>query len=306
VADAEPETYLGAGARYRIEQIEQGRADAARARIVYINAVGYEAGADALLKLGLIYESKLEDYSSAIEFYQQVIEDYPGTPKAAQAQANVGYIYLYKTYDYKKAFEELKKVNEENYPGSGLLAKEAEDSLRKFNKISQEIKKYQQVIRGAQKKKIRPGKAVGHEVRSIYSGVIIDTVGEAHLAIGRKWRQLKNYPRAIKIYKQLIERMPLHLRRCEEARYSIAEIYQLDQGRYVEAIDAYHEYLLMHPTSFRRGEAVYSMALCYEVLKMYDEVYERYKEYCDNYPEGKLVSPARRKMRQYELKGWVD
>ena len=238
VADAEPKSLLGAAARYRIAQIEQGLE--ALKRIEFFH-VGFsdpsELAADKLLELGSIYEDKLEDYDSAIKAYQSVIEKFPGTLKAAQAQFNIGNIYLYKTYDYTKAFEELKKVNEENYPGLDFLAKEAEDTLRNFNMISKEIEKHQELIRKLQKKKIEPGKITGYDIY----GRRIEPAREAFLAIGRKWRQLKNYPRAIKAYRITIERLPLHLGVSSEARYTIAEIYQLDQGRYVEAIESLPE-----------------------------------------------------------------
>lgn len=297
VANTDPKGLFGAGARYRIAQIEQGLEDAARVRAIYENTPNdYELAANALLKLGSVYENKLEDYNSAIKAYQQVIEKFPDTLKAAQAQFNIGNVYLYKTYDYTKAFEELKKVNTENYPGVVLLAEEAEDSLRNFNKTSKEIEERQELIRKLEKKKIEPGKPRGYD---IYGRVRAEAPA-AFLAVGRKWRQLRNYPRALGAFRIIIERMPLRLQSSAEARYTIAEIYQLDQGHYVEAIEAYQEYIYMHPTDFRREAAIYDLAVCYETLGMYDEAHEKYKTYYCDYPEGKFLKAAILKAQQYE------
>lgn len=302
VSDADPKGLFGAGARYRIAQIEQGLEALKGIEIVHVgflNSDRAELIADKMLELGSIYEDKLEDYNNAIKAYQSVIERFPGTPKAAQAQFSIGNVYLYKTYDYTKAFEELKKVNEENYPGLDFLAKEAEDSLRDFNKTSKEIEECQELIRKSEKKKIEPGKrARGYDIY----GARDDLVGQAFLAIGTKWRLLKNYPRAIKAYRITIERLPTNIGVASKARYTIVEIYQLDQGRYVEAIEAYQEYIYMHPESFRHEAAVHNLAVCYETLEMYDEAYEKYKEYCLGHPEGKSFRAAHSKVRQYELR----
>lgn len=298
VVDAEPPTsYLSAEARSRISQIRDGRRDIERLKIVHDNNPGTEQAADALLELGSVYENKLDDYDNAIKTYRQLVEEFPGTPKAAQGQVSIGYIYLNKVYDYTKAWDEFKEVNEKNYPELRFRISEVQDLLRETNKVLGEIREHQAFISMSQKRKIpKVGRISGYEIY----GVRQDQVSQSFLAVGKKWTQLRNYPRAIEAYRILIERLPLMLRQVAQARYGIAEIYQLNLGRYFEAIDAYEEYIKYHPTDFRRDEAIYNMAICYESLRDYNMAYESYKTYRDTYSEGKFFKPAELKVRQYE------
>lgn len=298
IVDSEPPvSYLASEARHRISQIREGKRDVERTKIIHGNNPGTERAADALMELGSVYENKLEDYSNSIKTYKQLIEEFPGTPRAAQAQVNIGYVYFYKLHDYTGGWSEFRKVTPESYPKLKFRVSEVEDLLRDTNKVLTEIKDHQAFIKLSQKRKIPTGgrKVLGYDIY----GERRDQVAQSLLAIGKKWRQLKNYPKSIEAYRMLIDRLPLMLRQAAQARYGIAEIYHLDQRRYFEAIDAYEEYIKYHPTDFRRDEAIYNMAICYESLRDYNEAYETYKTYRDTYPEGKFFKAAELKVRQW-------
>jgi len=295
VADAEPPTsYLGAQARNRIAQIREGKKDIERLEIIIRNYP--DQAPDAMLELGSVYENKLDDYGNAIKTYRKLIEAYPGTAKAAQAQINIGYVYFYKLYDYIGGWPEFRKVNEENYPKLKYRVSEVEDLLRSVNNIRDEIVEHQSFIRDSQKRKIPKNRRIsGYELY----GAKEEQVAQSFLAVGKKWRALKNYPKSIEAYRMLIERLPLKLGQVAEARFAVAEIYQ-DQSRYFEAIDAYEEFVKYHPSYFRREEAIYDMAICYEGLRQYNKAYENYQTYTMTYPDGKLYKAADLKVRQYE------
>jgi tetratricopeptide (TPR) repeat protein len=297
VVDSEPRmSFLASEARDAIARIREGRRDIERLKILHENNPGTEIAADSLLELGSVYENKLEDFQNAIKTYNQLIEEFPGSPKAAQAQINIGNLYFYKLYDYNKAWAEFKKVNSENYPELKFRISEVESFMRDANKTFQEITELQAFIDESQKRKIVPGRRIsGYDLY----GVKQEQVAQTFVAVAKKWTQLKNYPRALNAYEVLIERLPLMLRQVAEARFGVAEIYQ-SQARYFEAIDAYDEYISKHPTDFRRDEAIYNMAICYESLRNYTEAYETYRTYRDTYPEGKFYRPAELKVRQYE------
>jgi len=300
VADSEPtSSYLGVEAKNRIAQIREGRRDIERLRILHDNNPGTMVAADSLLELGSVYDNKLGDYEEAIKIYNQLIEEAPGTPKAAQGQYSIGSIYFYKLYDLDKGWQAFLKINEENYPDLKFRVAEVQDMLTETNKIRTEILDHMAFIKQSQKRKIPEiGKVSGYEIY----GVKQDQVAQSFLAIGQKWRKLKDYPKAIEAYRILIQRLPLMLRQAAHARFAIAEIYQLDLSRFYEAVDAYEEYIKYHPTDYRRNEAIYSIASCYETLRDYEMAYEHYKIYRDTYndPPGKFYKAAELKVRQYE------
>ena len=89
------------------------------------------------------------------------------------------------------------------------------DSLRSFNRISRKIKETQEFIRKSlEVTPIGPGTKITTDT---FGGVREDTHTNAHLEIGKGWRKLKNYPRAIGAYRLLIERHPLMLSQTAEA-----------------------------------------------------------------------------------------
>jgi len=299
VVDSEPLTsYLGTEARNEISLIREGRRDIQRTKILHGNNPGTEIAADALLELGSVYENKLGDYETAVVTYRQLIEEFPGDAKAAQAQINIGYIYLYRSYDYDKGWPEFKNVNIENYPDLKYRVGEVEDLLRDINKTLIEIREHRDFIKRSQKRKIPKNREVsGYEIYSVKQ----DQVAQSFLAIAKKWRYLKNYPKSLEAYQMLVDRLPLMLNQAAEARYGIAEMYHLDQARYFEAVDAYKGFIKYHPTYFRREMATYNMAICYESLRQYAEAYDTYEAYRDTYPEGKYFKQSELKVRQYEF-----
>ena len=298
VSDSEPAaSYLGAEARNRISQIREGRRDIDRLKFIHANNPGTEEAADALLELGSVYENKLEDYQNATKTYRQVIQEYPGHQKAAQAQVNIGNIYFYKLYDIDTGWQEFLQVSEKNYPALRFRVADIEKLLRDTNKLRSEVNEHLAFIRMSQKRKIpEHGKVIGYEIY----GVKQDQVAQSFLAVARKWRELKDYPKSIEAYRVLIERLSLRVREVAQARFGIAEIYHVDLHRYYEAVDAYEEYIKFHPTDFRRDEAVYNLAICYEALRDYENAYKYYKTYSDTYNDGKFFRAAEMKVRQYE------
>ena len=296
VADAEPTTYLGAEARNRIAQIREGRKDVERLKITHDNNPGTDIASDALLELGSVYNNKLNDYKKSIEIYQQIATEFPGSSKAAQGQIEIGYIYLYGLYNYDQAFKEFVKVNLENYPTLKFRVSEIEDLRRNVNKTISDIGEQVYFIKGSQKMKIPEGRKVSGY--AIY-GVKEDQVAQSFVNVALKWRSLKNYPEALKAYRMLLDRLSLQQGPAAEARFGIAEIY-MNENRYMDAIDAFNEFISKNPTYFRRPEAVFNMAICYESLRQYDQAYENYKTYRDTYKDQEHFKSAELKVRQFE------
>jgi tetratricopeptide (TPR) repeat protein len=297
VVDAEPTTYLGAEARNRIAQIREGRRDVERLKILHANNPGTEIAADSLLELGSVYNNKLGDYPNAIKTYNQLAQEFPGSSRAAQGQIEIGYIYLYKLYDYDTAFKEFAKVNLQNYPDLKFRVSEIEDLRRNVNKTLGEIAGLVAFIKDSQKRKIPEGRKVtGYDIY----GVKEDQVAQSFVAVAIKWRSLKNYPKALEAYRMQLDRLPLQLSSSAESRYGIAEIH-LERHEYMEAIDAFNEFIAKNPTYYRRSEAVYNMAICYEALRQYEKAYEYYRTYSVTYPEGERIKAVGLKVRQYEF-----
>jgi len=303
VVDTEPpRSYLANQARDRISQIKEGRKDVERLGVLFHSSkLGDEKAADYLMERGLVYETKLGDYESAIKSYRQVVDECPGTKKAAQAQINIGNICFYRLYDYVRGWPEFRKVNAENYPALTYRISEVEKLLRETNRLRQEISKNMSFIKKAQKRRPMSKIAKGYE---IYGGVKSADVATAYMAIAKAWKQLRNYPKVLEVYRTFIEQFPFTLLQASESRYGIGEVYQ-EWGRYMEAVDAYKVYMEFHPTHYRIHEAIYNVARSYEIMEDYEKAYKMYKKYCDTYSEASrlqevsLLQDARLKLQKY-------
>jgi tetratricopeptide (TPR) repeat protein len=176
---------------------------------------------DYLMERGLLYETKLGDYESALKSYSCVVDEFPRTEKAAQAQISIGKVYFYRLYDYNKGWPEFKKGNADNYPDMPGRVAEVEELLRETNRIRQEISVETQFIRRSQKRKVsKVRKFAGYDIY----GILEDRVAPSFVAIGKKWRQLRNYPKALEAYRILIEKLPLKLVQASECSYGIGDM----------------------------------------------------------------------------------
>jgi len=149
--------------QYRIAEIfETQMQDYLRAIEEYEKLVSEYPGtywsAAALYRIGFIYsrtdsskvipfkadykirDQKIPDYRKAIEIYNRLISEYPGTYIAAEAQYQIGEIYTNNIGDHNKAIEEygkfVKKYPRRNfYMGEGYKDSLADEAQFKIGKI---------------------------------------------------------------------------------------------------------------------------------------------------------------------------
>jgi len=65
---------------------------------------------DALFEMGKIYYMQLNDYESAIDEFNELVDKYPDSDKCKLARKYMADIYMYKLNDYKKAIVEYQKA----------------------------------------------------------------------------------------------------------------------------------------------------------------------------------------------------
>src|SRR5665648_667959 len=95
---------------------------------------------DAQYYIGYINEKKLGYYIQALLEYQKLINNYPDSPYADNAQLGMGDCY-YGTYDYSHAIEAYQKVIDD-FPESSLLALAQYSIAQSYRKLAN----YEQAI----------------------------------------------------------------------------------------------------------------------------------------------------------------
>jgi TolA-binding protein len=240
---------------------------------------------------GVIYYN-MEDYNNAIITFQQLINDYPDSEYADDAQYYIGYINEKKLGYYIQALLEYQKLID-NYPNSEF----ADDAQLGIGNCYYATKDYSHAIEEYQK--------------------LIDDYSESSLlplaqySIGQSYRKLANYAQAILEFTKTIENYP-ESEYAAPAQYYLAYSYY-DTQDYNQAILEFQITIDNYPDSTWPGEsdrliapcAQYYIGYCYgQKLEQWEEAIPAYQLVIDNYPystwgNGQEIPPD----AQYEI-GW--
>jgi tetratricopeptide (TPR) repeat protein len=271
--------YLDAQSRTEMAKIRKARQEIAQAKYIYDNNPGTEKGnraaAEALYRMAQAYE-RLGQHEKAIETYEKLLKEFPKFKMAPQVQYQIGNIYFYKLYDYEKGWDAFMKVIKE-YPDSDL-AKAADRLLKETHKIINEIAGHIEEIKKIRNEVAMKFEKMGRYVnqQSKYS-IHAEKVAQSYIAIAEGWKKLRNYPNAIKAFKELADELPFE-QSAPNALYNAAELYQ-EIGDYEMAVKTYEELFRRYPQSFRRNDAIYNEAICYEAMREFSKAYDLYKTY---------------------------
>ena len=242
----------------------------------------------------------LGNSEEAIKQFERVVAEFPEHKLAPQAQFQVGNIYFYELYDYIGGWPAYVKVIEkfpDSYEASDAetLLKDAETTLTEIAQDQADIKKYtnQKAL-----DYIRAGRDVLPS--DLYVAGYADRIAQNFQNIGSGWVKMRNYPAAIAAYRKLAENLSYKKFHAADALFRIGDLYQKD-GQYQRAIAAFEDMLDKAPESTWRDEAVYQQAVCFRAVREFEEAYRAFKAYMSLDKEGKYYREAEQIVRQYEL-----
>lgn len=242
----------------------------------------------------------LGNSEEAIKQFERVVVEFPEHRLAPQAQFQVGNIYFYELYDYIggwPAYIEVIEKFPDSYEASDAetLLKESETTLTEIAQDQADIKKY------TNQKALAYLKA-GRKVlpSDLYVAGYADRIAQNFQNIGSGWVKLRNYPAAIVAYRTLAENLSYKKFHAADALFRIGDLYQKD-GQYQRAIAALQDMLDKAPESTWRDEAVYQQAVCFRAVREFEEAYRGFKAYMSLDKEGKYYREAEQIVRQYEL-----
>ena len=242
----------------------------------------------------------LGNSEEAIKQFERVVTEFPEHRLAPQAQFQVGNIYFYELYDYIGGWPAYVKVIEkfpDSYEASDAetLLKETETTLTEIAQDQADIKKYtnQKAL-----DYINAGRKVLPS--DLYVAGYADRIAQNFQNIGSGWVKMRNYPAAIAAYRKLAENLSYKKFHAADALFRIGDLYQKD-GQYQRAIAAFEDMLDKAPESTWRDEAVYQQAVCFRAVREFEKAYETFKAYMSIDKEGKYYREAEQIVRQYEL-----
>ena len=313
IVDAHAAGYLAGKSRSAIANIRKNRQLIDENRTIYLNVPedqrkdpkleGYNKAARALQAVADGY-SNLGSHEEAIKNYTELVDNFPEYNLSPQAQFTIGNIYFYKLYDYITGWQAYLKVIEK-FPDS-FEAKKADTLLKETDQTLKEIKHEQDYILKYRREKAVEYKKAGRYVdqSEVYS-VFGEQVAQAYINIARSWLSLKNYPFAVKAYKELVEELPMEKFVVADSLFQIGKLYQ-ESGDYERAIEAYDNLFDKAPESGRRDESIYRQAVCFEAIREFTNSYKQYKTYMSLGEDKEFYRQAQQKVRQMEYDGDGD
>ncbi|MBC8228260.1 tetratricopeptide repeat protein [bacterium] len=313
IMDAQAGGYLAGKSRTAIANVRKNRQLIDENRTIYLNvpeaerkdpkSEGYSKAARALQMMSDSYEN-LGAHEEAIKNYTELVDNFPDYNLAPQAQFTIGNIYFYKLYDYATGWQAFLKVIE-RFPES-FEAKKADTLLKETDQTLKEIKHDQDYVLKYRREKAVEFKKAGRYVdqSEVYS-VFGEQVAQAYINIARGWLSLKNYPFAVKAYKELVEELPMEKFVVADSLFQVGKLYQ-DAGDYEKSIEAYDNLFDKAPESGRRDEAIYRQAVCYESIREFTKAHEQYETYMSLGTDREFYRQAQQKVRQMEYDGDKD
>lgn len=242
----------------------------------------------------------LGNSEEAIKQFERVVAEFPEHKLAPQAQFQVGNIYFYELYDYIGGWPAYIKVIEkfpDSYEASDAetLLKDTETTLTEIAQDQADIKKYTN-------QKALDYINAGRDVlpSDLYVAGYADRIAQNFQNIGSGWVKMRNYPAAIAAYRKLAENLSYKKFHAADALFRIGDLYQKD-GQYQRAIASFQDMLDKAPESTWRDEAVYQQAVCYRAVREFKEAYRGFKAYMSLDKEGKYYREAEQIVRQYDL-----
>ena len=242
----------------------------------------------------------LGNSEEAIKQFERVVAEFPEHKLAPQAQFQVGNIYFYELYDYIGGWPAYIKVIEkfpDSYEASDAetLLKNAETTLTEIAQDQADIKKYTN-------QKALDYINAGRDVlpSDLYVAGYAERIAQNFQNIGSGWVKMRNYPAAIAAYRKLAENLSYKKFHAADALFRIGDLYQKD-GQYQRAIASFQDMLDKAPESTWRDEAVYQLAVCYRAVREFKEAYRGFKAYMSLDKEGKYYREAEQIVRQYDL-----
>ncbi|OFW47377.1 MAG: hypothetical protein A2163_06590 [Actinobacteria bacterium RBG_13_35_12] len=232
---------------------------------------------DAQYYIGYINEKKLGYYIQALLEYQKLINHYPESSYADDAQLGIGNCY-YITYDYSHAIEAYQKLIDD-YPESSLLALAQYSIAQSYRKLAN----YEQAI-------LEFNKIIENYSESDYAA-------PAQYYIGYSYYEAKDYSQAILEFQKTVDNYPDSTWPGESnrlvapcAQYYIGYCYGQKLEQWNDAILNFQIIIDYYPNStWSSGseippDAQYQIGWSYEQLELWCEAIEAYQLVIDNYP----------------------
>jgi TolA-binding protein len=119
-----------------------------------------------------------------------------------------------------------------------------------------------------------------------------------HLVLGEKYKHRSEWARALEYYNNVISRAGEDdSYELEQALIGVADIF-CEQGKFMEAVSSYSEFLNRFPDSESVEDAARKIPYCLAQDGQLEEAREQFRQYLDRYPNGLYHDWAKDKLEE--------
>ena len=214
---------------------------------------------------------RIGQYEKAVEIYNKIAADYPGTQYAAVAIRNI------KGIRNAPAEIKLQRGIIDKFPGTELAA-EAQFEIAELYRSIENLH--------------NPEQAIQEYTVLVEQYPNSRRAEEAQFKIGFVYSEIHRPEKAITAYQKLAQNGLSANRLAAEALLQLGTIYYSELRNYQKALDTFTALLRDYPTHWKFPAAVYWQGMCHEQLGGYDNAISAYEMFVQLYPD--------------EIPGWLN
>ncbi len=262
--------------------------------------------ANSLFKVGESY-ARLQLFGQAIDYWKKLVEDYPQSQWAPQAQYRLADTY-FRAHHFEEALAAFQKILD-NYPGHPLAV---ESSLRlaqcEYNagKYEQAIANFEQFIKNYPQHNLSKDALEGIQLCYYQLGQtegatealkkVIAQSSDAMLSADARFRLASNYldanqsEEAIRAFKEILTLYP-GTSYAMDSQLALANAY-FAQGNYAAANEEFARFIQYFPESPKLAEAIFNLGVGYFSLESFLSAAEKFNEVIQRYPKSEYYGAA--------------
>ena len=265
-----------------------------------------------------------KDYQGAIQKYRWIVERFPDSDEAIEAQYRIGNIYQWDLVEPEKAIEEYEKLRE-RYPESeyaiAALIRIGE-SYGRMKQYEKEIERCRQVIEKypdsdyvAEAKAVMAGTLLHElgkfdEAKVLYEDILTNHPNSGFsddaklwLVFISHWKHEISTKEAVKKYEALLNDNSLSYKARAGAQYMIGYSYYI-QGEWDKAIESFRKVLSLFPNidCDAKAETFYFIGFLYEKKGDLLKAKGKFREVIEKYPKSIWVNRAKKRCERVERK----
>ncbi|MCK4294830.1 MAG: tetratricopeptide repeat protein [Planctomycetes bacterium] len=257
--------------------------------------------ADGLFTAGVAY-LRTENFPAARNVFGQLLQRYPESRLADDAQYWIGHTYEYSARAFGKLDQKRIILKRRSLQHQARLQGDIGLRRRFYSQVEPGPEMPQEVwttdalgvlTSGSKRDRVNAEllQAIGAYQKVAENFKMGDMAGNALHRIGVIYtKYLKDPEKGFQAYQELLEHYP-GTKEATDVLYEVG-VYYLEKEEFDEAVKFYQQFVYNYPTDDRVERSMIAIARCYMGKKAWDKALDAYQSYLNKFPQGKEAKLA--------------